>query len=99
MTLREVLKKSKKSYFIKIVVNNKFYLFNCYKSKMKDHLHSTYIEGYEDSKINNYIINDEHGGHKTVKIYIDNDFLEGRCLYYENLWYNDNSRKEEDVWL
>ena len=96
MKLNDLLKRIKKSYFVKIIVNNKFYLFNCYREKMNDHIHSTYIDGFEDIKVDYYITNDEHGGHKTVKIYINDDTLEEHCLYIENLWYDDRLKRKEE---
>lgn len=92
ITLRDLLKRTKKSYFIKIIVNNKFYLFNCYKSKMEEHEHYNYIDGYLSLLVDRYILNDEHRGYKTLIIYITSGMLEKKCLRLENLWY-DNKLK------
>ena len=46
MTLEEHIKKIKPSVYIKVIVNGKFTLFNCVKSKMKEREHMNYIEGF-----------------------------------------------------
>ena len=46
MTLEEKIKALKPSRYVKVIVNNKFSLFNCIKTRMKDSEHMEYMQGF-----------------------------------------------------
>lgn len=90
MTLEEALKNIKPSVYISIIVNNKFALFNCVKSKMNEREHIEYIKGFEDLEVKN-IKKHLRYSYNCVSIYVESDELENRCLRLENMWYNTNN--------
>lgn len=95
MTLEQAINSIKKTYHIKIIVNNKFYLFDCPRYKMDEHKDRLYILGYENEPID-CILNEKRLGYKVQKkIYISNDRLEERCLRFENLWYENHGKEKE----
>lgn len=87
MTLEEHLRKIKPSVYIKIIVNRKFTLFNCVKSKMKEKEHMNYIEGFMTLPVM-LIKNTIYCSHNCVKLYVISKELENRCLMLENIWYD-----------
>ena len=101
MTLEEHIKKIKPSVYIKVIVNGKFTLFNCVKSKMKEREHMNYIEGF----MNLPVLATEktfYCSYNCIKLYIFSKELENRCLMLENLWYDSTNvymnRKEVYGW-
>lgn len=101
MTLEETLKNIKPSVYISIIVNNKFALFNCVKSKMNEREHIEYIRGFEDLEVKN-IKKHLRYSYNCVSIYVESDELENRCLMLENIWYDSLNvyikRKEVFGW-
>lgn len=95
MKLKEALCKGKGSWICDLVVNNKFRILGCQFSKVKNHEHYMYIENYLNSEIDSIKINHSHLGYKTVEIRITSKPLEEKCLFYENLWYDQNRTSVE----
>lgn len=95
MILKDLLTQIKDHIYIKIIVNGKFFLFDCYKKNMNEHVHASYIEDFLDLEVDFYETTFEHLGKKTKKIYLTSEALEDRCLQLEDYWYNQNHNKLE----
>ena len=101
MTLEEHIKKIKPSVYIKVIVNGKFTLFNCLKSKMKEKEHMNYIEGFMTLPV---MVTEKtfYCTYNCVKLYVISKELENRCLMLENIWYDSLNvymkRKEVYGW-
>lgn len=101
ITLKDAIANCKETYFVKLVINNKFTLFNCQKEKMFDKYEYEYLEGFENMLVD-VKIDYTHRGYKTYCIYAFDIAFEKRCLYLENLWYDKNNnfltKREVGIW-
>lgn len=92
ITLDKALLMCKPSWYVKIIVNKKFYLFGCIKKVMSDNKDYDYIKGFEGVMVD-YIKKDYSvRGNHTFKIYITSFELEKRSLSLENMWYDENDK-------
>lgn len=92
MTLQSVLKEPKQTWYIKIHINNKFWIFGCMKSHMKENDNYNMICGFEDLYVDYTRFDHSYLGNPTFNIYVTSDELEKRCLLLENMWYDTNKK-------
>ena len=101
MTLEEKIKALTPSRYVKVIVNNKFSLFNCIKTRMKDSEHMEYMQGFMRLPVM-FTESTYYYTYNCVKLYVHSQALEDRCMMLENLWYDSENkymnRKEVNVW-
>ena len=91
MTLKESMNECKNSWFLRIVVNNKFMLFDRNKEKIGEHIHLDYIKGFENTPVDYTTKDYAHKGYITYTIYVTSPMLELQALKKENIWYDNNN--------
>lgn len=85
-----IIKQIKRSEYVAVVVNKKFYFLGAARSGIKNHKYWDFVEDYEDLYIDKVVISPNSKGFLEHRIYVSSKELEINILHDENCWYNAN---------